>query len=135
MMSENELSLIEALHNTFFYFVEGLGVMALDATKQKEQVGGAHAAWELQNDVLDSGETVLRCAGPFLSQSERMDVVSLLSKIRTLPPDALRSSDEALDHPAWEDLRREAAHLLARLGKPIAENLSFFNNRPPTPRG
>ncbi|RYG14864.1 MAG: hypothetical protein EON92_00265 [Burkholderiales bacterium] len=126
-MSTNKISAVEALHNTFFYFAEGLTVMASDATKQRELIGGAHVAWELQNDVKDFGETLLNCAGPFFLQSERTGIVSLLDKIKKLPPDALRSDDKALIHPQWEALRIEAAHLLLQLARPIVENQAFFN--------
>jgi hypothetical protein len=125
-MSSSDLSPVEALHNTFFYFAEGLNVMASDAAKQRQSVGGAHVAWELQSDVRDHGEAVLRCAGSFLTQTERTDIVSLLDKVKKLPSDALDSDAEALDHPEWEVLRSEAAHLLARLARPIAENQAFF---------
>lgn len=125
-MSSSDLSPADALHNTFFYFAEGLTVMASDAGKQKEAIGGAHVAWELQNDVRDFGEAVLRCAGTFLTQSEQTDISLLLQSIKKLPSDAMRSGDEALNHPAWEALRSEAMYLLARLARPIAENQAFF---------
>jgi len=125
-MSSSDLSPVEALHNTFFYFTEGLNVMASDAAKQRESVGGAHVAWELKNDVLDHGDAVLNCAGSFLAQEERTDIVSLLEKVKKLPSGALGSDAEALHHPAWEVLRSEAARLLAGLARPIAENQAFF---------
>jgi hypothetical protein len=126
-MSESDLSPLEAFHNTFFYFVEGVNVLASDAAKQRQSVGGSHVAWELQNDVRDHGEAVLRCAGAFLAESERANIASLLSKVGNLSADALRSSEDALDHPEWEGLRREARHLLNELARPIAENRAFFN--------
>jgi hypothetical protein len=126
VMSSSEISAEDALHNTFFYFAEGLNVMASDAAKQRDSVGGVHVAWELQNDVRDFGEAVLSCAGPFLTESERTDIASLLDKIKKLPSDALRSDDEALNHPQWEALRNEAAHLLTQLARPITENQAFF---------
>ncbi len=127
-MNSSDLSAAEALQNTFFYFAEGLNVMASDIAVQKGAIGGEHVAWELQNDVRDFGEAVLTCAGPFLTESERLGIVSLLNKIKQLPPDALRSDDLALDHPDWRALRIEAAKLLARLARPIAENHAFFKH-------
>lgn len=127
-MNESDLSPLEAFHNTFFYFVEGLNVLASDAATQRQSVGGSYVAWELQNDVRDHGEAVLRCAGTLLAESERANIASLLSKVNNLPADALRSSEDALDHPAWDGLRSEAKHLLGMLARPIAENRAFFLN-------
>lgn len=131
-MSSSDLSAVEAIHTNFFYFAEGLNLMASDAPRQRAAVGGDHVAWELQNDVRDFGEAVLRNPGPFIADSDRAEIASLLTRIGTLPADALRSGDEALDHPEWEVLRGDAKRLLARLARPIAENLAFFKNSPPT---
>ena len=125
-MNSDDLSAVESLHNTFFYFAEGLNVMASNAAMQRESIGGPHVAWELQNDVLDHGEAVLSCAGSFLGQEERADIVSLLDKVKKLSVGALGSDAKALDHPEWEVLRSEATRLLVRLSRPIAENRAFF---------
>lgn len=133
-MSEHDLPPLEAFHNTFFYFVEGVNVLASDAVEQRRAIGGPHAAWELQSDVRDSGEAVLRCAGSFLTEAGRSEIASLLNKIANLSIDALRSSDDALDHQDWEHLRSEARHLLEHLARPIADNLAFFSKKkPPAP--
>ena len=100
--------------------------MASCAAQQEESVGGLHVAWELQNEVLDHGEAVLNCAGFYFQHQERADIVSLLDKVKKLPSGALGSDTEALHHPEWEVLRNEAARLLERLARPIAENQAFF---------
>ena len=125
-MSENSLSTVEAFHNGFFYFVESLSTMALDAAKQCEAMAGVNAAWELQNDVLDHGKAVLNCAGSFLAQEERAGIVALLAKVEKLSSAAIGSDAEALHHPEWDALRNEAARLLIRLARSIAENQAFF---------
>jgi hypothetical protein len=127
------LSPLEGFHNTL-YFVEGVNVLAWDASSQRQSVGDPHVAWELQNDVRDHGEAVLRCAGPFLAESERANIALLLSKLGNLSTDSLRSSEGALDRPEWEGLRHEARYLLDALAGPIAANLAFFNHGKPTAR-
>jgi len=130
-MNQIDLSAAEAFHNTFFYFLEGLGVMASDAASQRQSIGGAHVAWELHNDVLENGEAVLRYPSPFLQEDERSGVVALLDKMRRLPPDALASSEQALEHPDWQILRREAARLLERLARCISVNRAFLESSKP----
>jgi len=57
---KNELmSLEESFHNCFFYFMEAVDVLALDAAGQCEVMGNFNVAWEIQHDVLDDGVSLI----------------------------------------------------------------------------
>lgn len=125
-MSENSLPVAEAFHNGFFYFVESLSTMALDAVKQREVMADANAAWELQHDVLEFGEAVKSGAGSFLDQSQKAAIERFLEEVKSLPPAALSAGEDAMNHPRWVQLRVGAARLIALLAAPIEENRAFF---------
>lgn len=125
-MSENSLSTAEAFHNGFFYFLESLSTMALDADKKHEVMASANAAWELQQDVLAFGAAVINCADAFLDQSQKVAIEQFLEEVKSLPPTALSGGENAMNHPHWVQLGVGAAHLIALLASPIEENQAFF---------
>ena len=126
LMSKNYISPLESFHNTFFYFIKGVNALTWSSEEQMHWTGGFHAAWEIQYDVCLDGEVVLKCAGSFLTESERANIASLLCKVKSLSPDALLDSEDALNHPQWKELRRDARNLLDHLARPIAENITFL---------
>jgi len=125
-MNANEISLLEAFHNTFFNFTEDLKKLTWDASEIWQWANFPYIAGDLQYSILNGGEYVLRCAGEFLNKSDRTNITLFLDKVASLPDDALRANEDALDHPRWKELRRDARDLLEQLERPITENRAFF---------
>ena len=117
----------EAFHNCFFYFVEALGVMSMDAVAQCKAMNNVNVAWEIQHDVLDAGIALQKWPALYLNQAEKDEIGRLVAAVSALPSTALRSVNEAsMQHPAWTELRRGAAQLLKKLERPIRKNREFF---------
>lgn len=130
-MSENSLSTTEVFHNDFFYFVESLSMMTLDAARKRDVMASASAAWELQHDVMEFGAAVKSGAGGFLDQSQNAALERFLEEVKDLPSAVLSSGGDALSHPRWAQIRVGAAHLMELLALPIAENQAFFKKYKP----
>lgn len=119
----------EAFHNCFFYFIEALDVMAMDAVSQCKAMNDFNVAWEIQHDVLDAGAALQKWPGIYLCRSEKDELGKLLAAVSALPPTALLgASKEVMNHSAWSTLRRGAAQLLKQLEKPIQRNHEFFRS-------
>jgi hypothetical protein len=126
-MNNDALSDDEAFHNSFFYFAEALEVMSLDAAKQCEVMKNFNVAWEIQHDVLDMGIAIQQWPGSYLTQTEKDEIGALVATASALSPAALSSANEdAMKHPAWEELRRGATQLLKKLERPLQRNREFF---------
>ena len=72
----------ESFNNSFYYFVEALNVLALEAAQQCKSNGGAHVAWEIQHDVLDNGIALTNWAGNYLSSGEKDAILELVSILK-----------------------------------------------------
>ena len=129
LMSEGEISLLEAFHNTFLYFIQELNVLTWDAAKKWEWTGrwpciAGEIQWEMRGYV----EYILKHAGTFLAEPERTKIALFMDKMENLPPDALLAGQDTLNHPQWESLRNDARDLLECLARQISENHSFLND-------
>ena len=124
-MNENHISLLEAFHNTFTFFIQELDILTWSDAKQ----GELGDRWEIQQEVYNDGEYVLKNSGSFLMESERAEILSLLNKISNLPSDALWTNEGAMNHPQWEELRHDARDLLKHLARPIAAHIAWKASR------
>jgi hypothetical protein len=87
-------------------------------------------AWEIQHDVLDNGQAVRNSAlAPSIITPEmRRHIDGLLARVQALPVEALsEEATEAMEHPAWSELRANARELLDELHVPLQINRGFFN--------
>jgi hypothetical protein len=128
-MDNEPMSVEESFHNCFFYFMQAVDVLSLDAVEQCEAMDNFNVAQEIQQDVHDDGTALINWPVTYLSLSERNAIAKLLSLLMELPEAALLRHDhkKAMSHPAWADLRIAAKGLRAQLENAIKKNCDFFN--------
>lgn len=129
-MNDEPMSLEESFHNCLFYFLEALDVMALDASAQCHAMDNFNVAREIQQDVRDGGTALVNWPGDYLAQVEKDAIARLLVPLNKLPEAALLRHEhrQAMDHPAWTELRKLAAHLVEQLGDAANRNRAYFKN-------
>lgn len=135
-MSFEENEAHDLFENAFFYYIKALRVLSYDAETQCEEMGNYNTPWELQADVGTSGTYLIRPAASYLTWEQTEKIVELSAALRVLPKEAiapigmLMTSHAgciyAMNHPAWEPLRGEAAQLLALLEPAIKRNEAYF---------
>lgn len=125
-MKDQAISDQEVFHNTFYYFVKALKVMAMDASSQIQEIETPNLAWEIQHDVLELGMGVKNAASTFMSEDEKEAVGRLLTASTNLSHQALQLGEDAVRHQDWELLRTEAGRLITALQPAIQRNLQFF---------
>jgi hypothetical protein len=130
-MNDESMSLEESFHNCFFYFQEALHVLALDASAQCEVMENYNVAREIQQDVRDGGTALVNSPADYLSQEEKDAIAKLLKPLNDLPASALLRHEhrQAMDHPAWAELRVLATHLIGQLDDAANRNRVFFNRQ------
>ena len=137
MTSEN-LDAREEFENCFFYFVKALRVLSHSSDTQCEEMGSYNTPWEIQRDVTSGGIGSLRLSALYLSWEQAEGIVDLAASLRKLPKEALSvpflkmighaGCVTAMNHPAWEPLRQDAARLLQLLDPAIKRNEAYFQN-------
>lgn len=135
-MTSEEMGAREEFENCFLHFVQALQVLSHGADTQCEEMGSYNTPWEIQRDTADSGLGSLRLSAPYLSWGQAEKIVDLVAALRRLPKEALSVPHmkmtgnvgciTAMNHPAWEPLRKEAAQLLVLLEPAIKRNEAYF---------
>ena len=125
-MNQNIFSTAEAFHNGFFYFIESLSTMTLDAAGKRDLMEGTNAAWELRDDVLSFGAGLNDSAGDFLDKSQKMAIEKFLKEVSALPQTSLSTDQNVMSHIKWMQIRVSAENLIALLACPIEKNQVFF---------
>lgn len=138
-MASEEMDNQEVFENTFFYFTKALRVLSSDAATQCEEMVNYNTPWEIQRDVAAGGLGSLRLSAPCLSWEQAEKIVDLVAGLRRLPKEALSISHikmtdhvgciTAMNHPAWDPLRKEAEQLLHLLEPAIKKNEAYFQNQ------
>jgi hypothetical protein len=136
-MPSGETDNREVFENVFYHFAETLRVLSSDAGKQAVMEGLVPG--ELQWDTTTYGLGALRASGLYLDWEQAEKVLDLVAAVRRLPNDAVsvpylnmgRNAGRmtAMNHPAWEPLRKEAGELLVLLEPAIERNQKYFQNQ------
>ena len=135
-MTSEKMDAREEFENCFLHFVDALRVLSHDAAKQCEEMGNYNTPWEIQRDASGGGLGSLRLSAPYLSWDQAEKIVDLVAALRRLPKEALSVPHmkmtshvgciTAMNHPAWEPLRKEAEALVALLKPAIERNEAYF---------
>lgn len=122
--------------NGFFYFVDALKILEMNAEAQCEHVGNYNVPWELQHDVSGGGMALVRSPASYLTREQADKVIELSLALNGLPqeamaPPGLLTSDHvgslmAMNHVSWAFMRQKAAQLLQLLDSAIQKNKSYF---------
>lgn len=138
-MATEEMDDREEFENSFFYFTKALQVLSHDAATQCKEMGNHNTPWEIQDDASSGGLGSLRLSAPYLSWEQAEKIVDLVAALRRLPKEALSVPHikmighigciTAMEHPAWEPLRKEAKELLVLLEPAIERNQAYFQNQ------
>ncbi|QAU24565.1 hypothetical protein EO087_11675 [Dyella sp. M7H15-1] len=140
-MTSEEMDAREEFENCFLHFVQALQVLSHDADTQCEEMGNYNTPWEIQRDTAGSGLGSLRLSAPYLSWGQAEKIVDLVAALRRLPKEALSvpvphmkmighaGCITAMNHPAWEPLRKEATQLLVLLEPAIKRNEAYFQEQ------
>lgn len=130
VMNNELMSLEESFHNCYFYFMEAVGLLALDAAKQCEAMGNFNVAWEIQHDALDGGISLINWPIDYLSLSEKEAITRVTTLLKELPQEALLSDHmRAMSHSSWAELRWAAKRLIAQLEGSTKKNGQFFDKQ------
>ena len=138
-MTSEKMDGREEFENCFLHFVMALQVLSHDAATQSEEMGNYNTPWEIQRDTAGSGLGSLRLSALYLSWEQAEMIVDLVAALRRLPKEALSVPHmkmtsnvgclTAMNHPAWEPLRKEAEQLLQLLEPAIKQNEAYFQNQ------
>lgn len=138
-MASEEMDTHEVFENAFFYFIKSLRVLSSDAASQCADMGNYNTPWEIQRDITGNGLGALRLSAPYLSWTQAEKIVDLVAALRRLPKEALSVPHlkmtssvgciTAMNHPAWEPLRKDAVQLLRLLEPAIQKNEAYFKNQ------
>jgi hypothetical protein len=136
-MPSDDMDDREVFENVFQNFAETLRVLSSDAGKQAAMEG--LVPLELQWDMTTFGLGALRAPGLYLEWEQAEKVLDLVAAVRRLPSDAVsvpylnmgRNAGRmtAMNHPAWEPLRKEAGELLILLEPAIERNQKYFQDQ------
>lgn len=127
------LSLIEALHNGFYYFLQALEILKEEPERQCQLMGDYNTAWELRSDIA-AGRYLI--GKGFLDASDEEAIAALGDAVSAVPVDILPSGAgrecnfAAMRHVSWIPLREQAANLRIRL-QPAAVRTYLYLNLPP----
>jgi hypothetical protein len=120
----------ETYQHIFFYFIQALGILAMDPELQCEAEGNVNVAQELKNEIL-SGRYVIGKGK--LSESEETAIAILAAAVAAVPDSALTFANghapnvKNMTHPAWTPIRAQATSLLGILDSRIAVNKAYFD--------
>jgi hypothetical protein len=133
------MDLRDEFENSFLRFVEALTALTHDAVMQCEQAENYNAPWEIKDNVYSQGLASLRMSAAYLSWEQAEKILDLLASLRRLPKEAISVPHmkmthhvgciTAMNHPAWEPLRKEAEALLALLEPAVERNQAYFKNQ------
>jgi hypothetical protein len=126
----------ESDQNGFFYFIEALEVLAMDAENQCETYGNYNTPWEIQHDVAGS-VGLAKSAALALTREQQEAIEDICQQLLLLPKTAIAPEGMVMTthagciagmrHPCWEPLRKKAKELLTLLAPAAAENRRYLN--------
>ncbi|RBP15892.1 hypothetical protein DFR50_107162 [Roseiarcus fermentans] len=107
--------------NNYHYFYNSLLILSEDSEAQCQVMGFYNVAWEIRDDMLNSGYTVLNTSPLQLSDDQKNCIRRLLERVADIPKsifNVLNSKDaqlRAMNDPAWVPLREEAKQVISIL--------------------
>lgn len=123
----------ESFHQCFLNFMDSLDVLSLDAAEQCELMDNFNVAREIQQDVYDSGISLVNwpVIAVSLSPCERVAIAHLIRPLMALPEAALLRHEhmQAMSHPAWADFRITAKRLCVLLDDAVKKSRAFYNGQ------
>lgn len=124
--------------NAFFYFVDALRTLGLEADEQCEQLGNYNVPWELRHDVSEGAIAITKARISYLDAEQTARVTEMVSALNALPDEAIAphgvltdnhaGSLIAMGHPSWGPIRRKAKELLQLLEPAIERNNKYFSD-------
>jgi hypothetical protein len=139
LMASEEMDARDEFENCFLHFVDALRVLSHDAVAQCEEMGNYNTPWEIQRDISGGGLGSLRLSALYLAWDQAEKILDVVAAVRRLPDEAIAVPHmkmtshvgciAAMNHPAWEPLRKEAAQLLQLLEPAIQRNQAYFQNQ------
>lgn len=138
-MASEETDARDEFENCFLHFVDALRVLSHGALEQCEEMSNYNTPWEIQRDISGGGLGSLRLSAQYLTWDQAEKILDLVAALRRLPHEAIAVPHmnmtshagcvTAMNHPAWEPLRKEAAQLLQLLEPAIQRNDAYFHNQ------
>ncbi|QWT21347.1 hypothetical protein KPL74_04935 [Bacillus sp. NP157] len=135
MHTDNARDLFE---NAFRVFVDSLDTLGMDAEEQCEAMGNYNVPWELQHDVAETAVVLAEAAISYFDDLQKAHLIALARALEALPREAVSPSGtltnnrsgslQAMRHPAWAPLRRQARELLRQLKPAIERNARYFDS-------
>lgn len=120
----------EQFENAYYYFMQAVQILAMDAESQCEKEE-YNAAWELKNDV-SAGAYIFNLPDR-LSKDQKDAVLRLVAALETIPEAVLRATNGnayenlvAMGHPCWIPLRVQATALIELLEPATKKNRVYF---------
>lgn len=139
LMASEEMDARDEFENCFLHFVDALRVLSHDAAAQCEEMGNYNTPWEIQRDITGRGLGSLRLSALYLTWDQAEKILDLVAAVRRLPYEAIAVPHmemtshvgciTAMNHPAWEPVRKEAAQLLQLLEPAIQGNQAYLQNQ------
>ena len=119
----------ELFENTLWYFYLAVKELSKPAASQCEKVPDSISiAWEIKDDFLrDCG--LHRLPHSYLSQEQIVGIEHLAETLESVPESVFESSRtnlQAMQHPCWSPIRKEAEQLLALLEPAHERNKIYF---------
>lgn len=124
--------------NAFFYFVDTLRTLGLEADEQCEHLGNYNVPWELRHDFSEGAITITNASISYLDAEQAARVTKLVLALSALPDEAIAppgmltdnhaGSLMAMSHPSWGGIRRQAEELLQLLEPAIERNKKYFGD-------
>ena len=125
----------EADHNCFLtIYWPALNALASDPQTACEATGNYNTPWEIQDELVNYGY-LANSEALALDAEQRDGMLKLAEELKLLPPDAIAPQGaimtspagclQAMQHPAWEPLRRQAVYL-AEILEPAFDRTEDF---------
>lgn len=129
---DETISYEESYHNSYYYFIRAIKILAESPEKQCELVGNYNVAWELKDEV-SSGSYLIENPASTLTSTQKLAIQQLIDELKKIPATVLREATNhennliAMQDPLWKPLRKQAAILLRTLESATKNNEQYFS--------
>ena len=129
---ESSITYEEAFHTEYRVFLNSVETLSLSAEKQCEIMGNYNVAWELKDDV-SAGLYLIKNPASVFTEGQNLAIQQLINELNKIPESVLKAENtpeenlNAMKHPAWEPLRKQAVILLRTLESVTKNNEIYFN--------
>ena len=132
MTSTDEITDLEAFHNSYRYYTKAVGALAMEPGDACEDYDCYNVAAELQLDCA-AGVYLLNNPACTFTDQQREGVASLAKHLESLPAEVTHFTDikpeslRRMQHPAWVPIRMEARSLLQTLHSATVATAQYFS--------